>query len=81
DKRSGFLMKREDIDASLKPGEVPVTERAPVTELIQTLEQLRPLVIRPPTELPNRLFPYRLGQNLMYTMRARRGDRTSECCF
>ncbi|MGD0092858.1 MAG: hypothetical protein ABSE73_23345, partial [Planctomycetota bacterium] len=64
DKRSSLMMKLQDTEPGLAPGEAPVTERASLAELAL----VRPLVMRPP-ELPHKTFPYGLGLDLVYTVR------------
>lgn len=69
EKRSGLLMKREDFDPTLKPGEAPVMERTKV----ENLSQLRELVT-PPPQVPDKPFPYRLDKELLYTIHAKDKD-------
>jgi len=69
DKRNGLLMKRQDFESSLAAGDAPVTERARLDDLAQ----VRALVMRPP-ELPDKTFPYQLGQELAYNVRIGGGD-------
>jgi len=64
DKRSGLLMKRQDFETSLASGDAPVTERAGLGDLAQ----VRALTMRPP-EMPDKTFPYQLGQELNYIVR------------
>lgn len=64
DKRSGLLMRREDFESALGPGDAPVTERANSRQLAL----VRARVVRPP-ELPEKTFPYQLGQDLAYHVR------------
>ncbi|HEY3324664.1 MAG TPA: hypothetical protein VGP72_29705 [Planctomycetota bacterium] len=63
DKRKGVMMKREDFEASLKPGDAPVTERGG----IENLAQMQELLVRAPT-LPPKPLPYPLDQNITYTV-------------
>jgi hypothetical protein len=70
EKSTGALLRREDIEPSLKPGEAPVTESAPLSALEQTLAQLRERVQTPP-RLPEKPFHYMLGTDLTYGIRAR----------
>ena len=67
DKRNGLLMKREDYEASLKPGEAPVMQRM---KGVEDLAQLRELIVRAP-KVPDKPFPYALDQDLLYTVHAR----------
>jgi hypothetical protein len=60
---SGLLMRVEDIDPSLKPGEGPVTERRGVEELAHLRQSFEVV-----PELPKHDFPYPLGQTLLYTV-------------
>jgi len=69
DKRTGLLMKREDFEASLGPGDAPVTERG----AMQHLAQVEELMVRPPP-LPAKAFPYALERDLVYKIKVRDGD-------
>ncbi|HYG73478.1 MAG TPA: hypothetical protein VEK08_00495 [Planctomycetota bacterium] len=69
DKRTGLLMKREDFEASLGPGDAPVTERGTLENLAQVAE----LRVQPPV-LPEKPFPYPLDKDLVYSVRVRDGE-------
>ena len=61
DKRSGLLMRRQDPET--------VTERGKLADLAQ----VHNLVVRPP-EMPEKLFPYPLDQDLVYRVRIGEGE-------
>lgn len=69
DKRSGLMMKREDFEASLGPGDAPVTERG----AFEHLGKLQELNVRPPP-LPDKPFPYAFDQDFAYSVKVRDGD-------
>ena len=60
---SGLLMRVEDIDPSLKPGEGPVTERRDADELAHLRQSVEPV-----PQLPKHDFPYPLNETLLYTV-------------
>ena len=60
---SGLLMRVEDIDPSLKPGEGPVTERRNADELSHLHQSVEPVPV-----LPKHDFPYPLNETLLYTV-------------
>ncbi len=64
DRRSGLLMRREDLDATLAAGDAPMTERATPESLGKLQEYALPT-----PQLPLRNFPYELDQSLTYTVR------------
>jgi len=72
DKRSGLMMKREDLESSLGPGDAPVTERG----AFEHLGKLQELTVRPPVFSPQgeKPFPYPLDQDLVYSVKVHGGD-------
>jgi len=70
DKRTGFLMKRVDVDPGLSAAERPVTERIGIDQVSNLLNKLDELKLPPPV-LPKGVFPYALDTDLHYTIRAR----------
>lgn len=68
-KKTGMLMRREDYDAALGPGDAPVTEQG----AIESLGQLSELIVRPPV-LPEKMFPYRLDRDWVYSVKVGEGE-------
>jgi hypothetical protein len=72
DKSTGLMMKRQDFDATLDPGDAPVTEREPYHR-IEQFGRLSALPVDPPT-VPFKSLDTFLDHDFDYSVKARDHD-------
>jgi hypothetical protein len=73
EKSSGIMMRREDVEPTLQPGQAPVTELAQLESFEETLQKLGERVLTPP-RLPDKPFPYMIDTEMTFNIRARDAD-------